>query len=58
MVEAEEMTNYSWAFFFLYVWYINAWSYTDKIGKIIDCGIGNNVQGSRYANVEYSKNVW
>jgi len=58
MVEAEEMVYYSWALFFMYVWYVNTYSYTDKIGKIIDCGISNNVEGSRYATPYFKSETW
>ena len=52
------MVYYSWIFFFMYIWYFNTWSYTDKIGKIIDCGINNNIAGSKYATEEFKESVW
>ena len=52
------MTKYGWFAFTLYVWYWNTWNYTDKIDKIIECGLKNNVDGSRYANPTYQRRTW
>ena len=33
-------------------------SYTNTLGEILNCGIGNNLEGSKYANSDYYVKVW
>ena len=37
----------------MYIWYLNAMSYINKIEAIIDCGFGNNIGGSKYINEDF-----
>ena len=52
------MLYYSWLDWCMYIWYVNTSIYTDKISEILDCGISNGVDGSKYANSDFIGKEW
>ena len=58
MVEADEMIYFSWYWWAMYIWNLNTQAYINLIQDILDCGMTNNVEGSKYANEDWINNVW
>merc|ERR1711953_990534 len=54
----EDMQSYSWAFWGLYVWYVEMEAYTNAITKIMDCAMSNNIQGTKYGNDRFYRGTW
>ena len=51
--ESNYMMDYSWFWFLMYIWGANMRSYTDRMNEILNCGISNMVEGSKYANRDF-----
>ena len=58
LVDGEYMYFYSWHSFWMYVYNLNIQSYINTMGAILDCGLSNSVEGSKYANADYYEKVW
>ena len=56
--EAEEMMEYSWLAWGMYVWWINLINYIDTIQAILDCAISNNIEGSKYGDFSFINRSW
>ena len=57
-VVVEEMGVWTWFWWFhwMYAWFIQ--DYLDTMKEIIICSISNNVEGSKFGNDEFLKNVF
>ena len=58
MLEAEEMTKYSWFSFLMYLWNVDTQEYMTTLETVLDCGMTNKVVGSKFANEEYMKGTF
>jgi hypothetical protein len=56
--DAVDMLSWAWAPFCISFWYGNAWAYTYAMNNIINCGISNNVEGSKYASQYFYEKRW
>ena len=53
LVEAGEMLGYSWISIGFGVWAANTSLYLMAMDSMIECGISNNLEGSKYGNADF-----